>query len=115
MLTVDTKLIDHYRMYNAVSWVDVPITQSQLIESTQGTHRTPRAPRSPNRVNIKGKSSASCKSTVIRFHVPRRQEPKTPIPTAAEIDVTNLHKTIQISIATQISLEDFEAKQNTEK
>ncbi|GKA52347.1 hypothetical protein Tco_0745543 [Tanacetum coccineum] len=42
-------------------------------------------------------------------------EPKTPIPTTAEIDVTNLHETIQISIATQRSLEDFKAKQNVEK
>ncbi|GJU52800.1 hypothetical protein Tco_1226514 [Tanacetum coccineum] len=25
--TFDTKLIDHYRMYNTVSWVDVPTTQ----------------------------------------------------------------------------------------
>ncbi|GJV49845.1 hypothetical protein Tco_1440057 [Tanacetum coccineum] len=45
----------------------------------------------------------------------REPEPKTPIPTAAEIDVTNLHETIQISIATQRSLGDFKPKHNVEK
>ncbi|GJV28993.1 hypothetical protein Tco_1385441 [Tanacetum coccineum] len=38
-----------------------------------------------------------------------------PIPTAAEIDVTNLDETIQMSIATQRSIEDFKAQQNVEK
>ncbi|GJY66626.1 hypothetical protein Tco_0468864 [Tanacetum coccineum] len=52
---------------------------------------------------------------LIRLRVPpRRHDPETQIPTAAEIDVTNLHETIQMSIATQRSLEDFEAKQNVE-
>ncbi|GKE45359.1 hypothetical protein Tco_1472643 [Tanacetum coccineum] len=90
MLTEDIKLTDHYMMYNAVFRVKVPTTQSQSIESTQGTHRTPSAPRSLNPVTTEVKSIA------------------------AEIDVTNLHEIIQMSSATQISLKDFKAKQNVE-
>ncbi|GKD30454.1 hypothetical protein Tco_1241232 [Tanacetum coccineum] len=90
--------------------VDVPTTQSQPIKSTQGTHRTTSAPRTPNSEVTEGELSAQRKRTMIRFHVPpRRQDPEMPIPTAAEIDVTNLAETIQLSIATQRSIEDFEA------
>ncbi|GJS72143.1 hypothetical protein Tco_0704984 [Tanacetum coccineum] len=51
------------------------------------------------------------------FRAPRRQEPEpeTLIPTAVEIDVTNLYDIIQMSIATQRSLDDFEAQQNVSK
>nr|GFA99689.1 hypothetical protein [Tanacetum cinerariifolium] len=78
-------------------------------------HKTTNAPRSPNAVTIEGKSSAQCKSTVIRIRIPpRRHDPETTIPTATEIDVTNLHVVIQMSIATQRSLEDFKAKKNVE-
>ncbi|GJY73705.1 hypothetical protein Tco_0478136 [Tanacetum coccineum] len=48
MITDKMKLTDHYRMYDAVFGVDVPTTQTQPIESTQGTYRTTSAPRSPN-------------------------------------------------------------------
>ncbi|GJX99403.1 hypothetical protein Tco_0356422 [Tanacetum coccineum] len=68
----DDLLSDHYQMYVIVFRVDVPTTHAQR------------------------------KPTVIRFRVPlRRQYPETPIPTPAEIDVTNLAETIQMSIATQ--------------
>nr|GEZ92537.1 hypothetical protein [Tanacetum cinerariifolium] len=78
-------------------------------------HKITNAPRSPNAVTIKGKSSAQHKSTVIRIRIPpRRHDPETPIPTVAEIDVTNLHVVIQMSIATQRSLEDFKDKKNVE-
>nr|GEW83613.1 hypothetical protein [Tanacetum cinerariifolium] len=40
MITDEMKLTDHSRMYALVFEVDVPTTQSQPIESTQGTHRT---------------------------------------------------------------------------
>ncbi|GJR18802.1 hypothetical protein Tco_0967329, partial [Tanacetum coccineum] len=66
--------------------VDVPTTQSQPTESTQGTHRITSAPRIPNPVTTKGELSALRKSIMIRFHVLRRQDPETPIPTAAKID-----------------------------
>ncbi|GKC40620.1 hypothetical protein Tco_1053004 [Tanacetum coccineum] len=110
MLTEEMKLTNHYRMYAIVFWVDVPTTQSQPIESTQGTHRTTSAPRTPNFEVTEGEFSAQRKPTMIRFHVPpRRQDPKIPILIVAKIDVTNLAETIQLSIATQRSIEDFEA------
>ncbi|GJX62075.1 hypothetical protein Tco_0294975 [Tanacetum coccineum] len=116
MLTDEMKLTAHYQMYTTVFRVDVPTTQSQLIESTQETHRTTSAPRLPNPEVTKGESSDQRKSTVIRIRVPqRRQDPETPIPTAAEIDVTSLAKIIQMSIATQRSIKDYEAQQNVER
>ncbi|GJQ91188.1 hypothetical protein Tco_0002327 [Tanacetum coccineum] len=79
--------------------VDVPTTQLQPIESTQGTHKTTNASRIPNPKVAKGESSAQRKPTVIRFCVPpRRQDPETPIPTAAKIDITNLDEKIQMKI-----------------
>ncbi|GKA33163.1 hypothetical protein Tco_0719530, partial [Tanacetum coccineum] len=48
MITDEMKLTEHYKMYAEVFGIDVPLTQSQPTESTQGTHRTPSAPRSPN-------------------------------------------------------------------
>ncbi|GJR27112.1 hypothetical protein Tco_1103344 [Tanacetum coccineum] len=44
----EMKLTEHYKMYAEVFGLDVPLTQSQPTESTQGTYRTPSAPRSPN-------------------------------------------------------------------
>ncbi|GJR61109.1 hypothetical protein Tco_1503271 [Tanacetum coccineum] len=91
---VTEKLTDHYNMYVVVFWVDVPTTQSQPIESTQGTPKIPSAPSSPNPIITKGESSASHKSTVIRFHIPRRQDPETPIPIAVEVVLINLEEAI---------------------
>ncbi|GJX21214.1 hypothetical protein Tco_0223891 [Tanacetum coccineum] len=48
MITEEMKHTEHYRMYAEVFGLDVPLTQSQPTESTQGTHRTPSSPRSPN-------------------------------------------------------------------
>ncbi|GJY13367.1 hypothetical protein Tco_0382676, partial [Tanacetum coccineum] len=48
MITDEMKLTEHYKMYAEVFRLDVPLTQSQPTESSQGTHRTPSAPRSPN-------------------------------------------------------------------
>ncbi|GJW48460.1 hypothetical protein Tco_0080106 [Tanacetum coccineum] len=45
MITEEMKHTKHYRMYAEVFGLDVPLTQSQPTESTQGTHRTPSAPR----------------------------------------------------------------------
>nr|GEU31873.1 hypothetical protein [Tanacetum cinerariifolium] len=75
--------------------VDVPMTQSQPIESTKGTHRTLRAPRTPNPATTQGESSAPRKLIVIQFHVRSQPDPKTPIPTSDEIDVTNLEEATQ--------------------
>ncbi|GJW84531.1 hypothetical protein Tco_0157676, partial [Tanacetum coccineum] len=43
MITEEMKHTEHYRMYAEVFGLDVPLTQSQPTESTQGTHRTPSA------------------------------------------------------------------------
>ncbi|GJU04321.1 hypothetical protein Tco_1114659 [Tanacetum coccineum] len=91
MITNEMKVTEHYRMYAAVFEVDVPMTQSQPIESTQGTHRTTSAPRSPNPDTDVGESSAPQKSTVIRLH------------------------TIQQSLAEQKSHDELEVKQKVQK
>ncbi|GKG26100.1 hypothetical protein Tco_0399246, partial [Tanacetum coccineum] len=40
MITEEMKHTEHYRMYAEVFGLDVPLSQSQLTKSTQGTHRT---------------------------------------------------------------------------
>ncbi|GKC44468.1 hypothetical protein Tco_1062190 [Tanacetum coccineum] len=67
MITEEMKHMEHYRMYAEVFGLDVPLTQSQPTESTQGTYRTPSAPRSPTHKKDTAKSSAPKRSTVIRF------------------------------------------------
>ncbi|GKC00935.1 hypothetical protein Tco_0987071 [Tanacetum coccineum] len=44
MITDEMKLTKHYKMYAEVFGLDVPLTQSQPTESTQGTHRDNLAP-----------------------------------------------------------------------
>ncbi|GJT60852.1 hypothetical protein Tco_1004385 [Tanacetum coccineum] len=44
MITDKMKLTENYQMYAEVFRVDVPMTQSQPIESTQGMHRITSAP-----------------------------------------------------------------------
>ncbi|GKC33020.1 hypothetical protein Tco_1040314 [Tanacetum coccineum] len=68
MITDEMKLTENYRMYAAVFRVDVPMTQSQPIESTQGTHRT------PNPEVSKGEYSAQPKSAVPRLHIEKVKE-----------------------------------------
>ncbi|GJT09343.1 retrovirus-related pol polyprotein from transposon TNT 1-94 [Tanacetum coccineum] len=58
MITEEMKHTEHYRMYAEVFGLDVPLTQSQPTESTQGTHRTPSAPRSPTHKKDTAESSA---------------------------------------------------------
>ncbi|GKE12327.1 hypothetical protein Tco_1415878 [Tanacetum coccineum] len=98
MITDEMKLTENYRMYDAVFGVDVPTTQSQPIESTQGTHRTTSAPR---------------------LRIPQRRStrltPPTSIPTTAEADDIILQDTIQLSLAEQKSHDELEAKQNVQK
>nr|GEY79502.1 copia protein [Tanacetum cinerariifolium] len=45
MISEEMKYTEHYQMYAEVFGIDVPLTQSQPTESTQGTYRTPSAPR----------------------------------------------------------------------
>ncbi|GKB73204.1 hypothetical protein Tco_0934616 [Tanacetum coccineum] len=80
----------HYSLMHPTTLIptqDVPMTQSQPIESTQGTHRITSTPRIPNSEVIEGESSSQRKVTVIRFRLPpRRQDPEMLILTAAETD-----------------------------
>ncbi|GJS30612.1 hypothetical protein Tco_0491232 [Tanacetum coccineum] len=63
----------HYRIYAKVFGLDVPLTQSQPIESTHGTHRTPSTPRRSTRLT-----------------------PPTPVPTVDKADEMILQETLQI-------------------
>ncbi|GJV80996.1 hypothetical protein Tco_1516866 [Tanacetum coccineum] len=92
MITDEMKLTDHYQMYDVVFGVDVPMTQSQPIESTQGMHRTISAPRRSTRVTL-----------------------PTQIPTTAEADDIILQDTIQLRLAEQKSHDKLKAKQNVQK
>nr|GFC63983.1 hypothetical protein [Tanacetum cinerariifolium] len=56
MLTEEMKQTRHYKLYATEFCLDVTITQSQPIESTQGAIRTPRAPRMPNLAEKQGES-----------------------------------------------------------
>ncbi|GJU87661.1 hypothetical protein Tco_1295207 [Tanacetum coccineum] len=119
MITDEMKLTENYRLYAMVFGVYVPTNQSQLIESTQRTHRKISAPRSLNPKTDDTESSAPRKSTVIRLRIPQRRStrltPPTQIPTNDEADDIILQDTIQLSLAEQKSHDELEAKQNVQK
>ncbi|GJZ45858.1 hypothetical protein Tco_0593454, partial [Tanacetum coccineum] len=48
IISEEMKHTKHYRIYAKVFGLDVPLTQSQPIESTKERHRTPSTPRLPN-------------------------------------------------------------------
>ncbi|GJW44014.1 hypothetical protein Tco_0072813 [Tanacetum coccineum] len=116
MITDEMKLTEHYRMYAEVFGIDVPLTQSQPTESTQGTHRTPSAPRSPNPDKEVAESSAPRRSTVIRLRLPERRStrltPPAPVPTVDKADEMILQDTLQVSLAEHKSREEQEAREN---
>ncbi|GKE88577.1 hypothetical protein Tco_1566052, partial [Tanacetum coccineum] len=118
MITEEMKHTEHYRMYAEVFGLDVPLTQSQPIESTQGTHRTPRAPRSPTLKKDTSESSAPKRSTVIHFCLPEsrsiRLTPPAPVPTVNKADEMILQDTLQISLAEHKSRKEQEARENVE-
>ncbi|GKD20925.1 hypothetical protein Tco_1222628, partial [Tanacetum coccineum] len=89
MITEEMKLTEHYKMYADVFGLDVPLTQSQPIESTQGTHRTLSAPRQSARLT-----------------------PPVPVPIAEKADEMILQDMIQVSLAEQKSHEEQEAREN---
>ncbi|GJW01320.1 hypothetical protein Tco_1556571 [Tanacetum coccineum] len=118
MISEEMKHTEHYRMYAKVFGLDVPLTQSQPTESTQGTHRTLSAPRSPNPKMYKAESSAPKRSTMIRFRLPERRStsltPPTPVPTVDKADEMILQDTLQVSLAEHKSLEEQKARENVE-
>ncbi|GJV78933.1 hypothetical protein Tco_1514803 [Tanacetum coccineum] len=116
MITEEMKHTEHYRMYAEVFGIDVPLTQSQPTESTQGTHRTPSAPRSPNPNKEAAESSAPRRSTVIRLRIPERRStrltPPAPVPNVDKADEMILQDTLQVSLAEHKSREEQEAREN---
>nr|GEU36183.1 retrovirus-related Pol polyprotein from transposon TNT 1-94 [Tanacetum cinerariifolium] len=76
----------HYKLYAEEFSIDVPMTQSQLSESTQRTHRTPSAPRPLNPREQQGESNAPKKSIIIRLLRRRQPDLETPILTTSHID-----------------------------
>ncbi|GKA34265.1 hypothetical protein Tco_0720694 [Tanacetum coccineum] len=110
--------MEHYRMYAEVFGLDVPLTQSQPTESTQGTHRTPSAPRSPTPKKDTAESSATKQSTMIHFRLPERRStrltPPVLVPTIEKVDKMILQDTLQLSLAEHKSREEQEARENVE-
>ncbi|GJY02584.1 hypothetical protein Tco_0360736 [Tanacetum coccineum] len=117
-ITEEMKHTEQYRMYAEVFGLDVPLTQSQPTESTQGTHRTLSTPRSPTPKKDTTKSSAPKRSTVIRFHLPKRKStrltPPAPVPTVDKADETFLQDTLKVSLVEHKSREEQEARENVE-
>ncbi|GJU90706.1 hypothetical protein Tco_1303129 [Tanacetum coccineum] len=105
-------------MYAEVFGLDVPLTQSQPTESTQGTHRTLSAPRSPNPKMDKVESSAPKRSTVICFCLPERRStrltPPAPVPTVDKADEMILQDTLQVSLVEHKSQEELEPRSDKE-
>ncbi|GJX86314.1 hypothetical protein Tco_0337088 [Tanacetum coccineum] len=105
-------------MYAEVFGIDVPLTQSQLTESTQETHRTPSAPRSPKPIMDARVSSASKRSTVIHFCIPQRRStrltPPALVPTVDKANEMILQDTLQVSLAEHKSREKQKARENVE-
>ncbi|GJT30557.1 putative reverse transcriptase domain-containing protein [Tanacetum coccineum] len=91
MISEEMKHTEHYRMYAEVFGLDVPLTQSQPTESTQGTHRTPSAPRRSIRLT-----------------------PPALVPTIDKVDEMILQDTLQVSLAEHKSREEQEARENVE-
>ncbi|GKD45544.1 hypothetical protein Tco_1270189 [Tanacetum coccineum] len=108
----------HYRMYAEVFGIDVPLTQSQPIESTQGTHRTLSAPRSPTPKKDTTESSAPKRSIMIRFRLPKRRStrltPPALVPTIDKAYEMILQDTIHVSLTEHKSQEEQEARENIE-
>ncbi|GKA86883.1 retrovirus-related pol polyprotein from transposon TNT 1-94 [Tanacetum coccineum] len=102
--------------YAEVFGLEVPLTQSQPTESTQGTHKTLSAPRSPNLAMETAESSVPKRSTVIYFRLPSRQSarltPPVLVPSAEKADEMILQDTIQVSLAEHKSHEEQEAREN---
>nr|GEU63480.1 hypothetical protein [Tanacetum cinerariifolium] len=96
MISEEMKQTKHYRMYANVFRIDVPLIQSLLTESTQGTHRTPSAPRLPT---PKVDASASTRLNVILLRLSQwksiRLTPPAPVLTINNPDELILQDTLQ--------------------
>ncbi|GJT11102.1 hypothetical protein Tco_0858144 [Tanacetum coccineum] len=91
MISEEIKHTEHYRMYAEVFRIDVPLTQSQPTDSTQGMHRTPSAPRRSTRLTL-----------------------PAPVPTIDKADEMILQDILQVTLAEHKSREEQEARENVE-
>nr|GEV02085.1 hypothetical protein [Tanacetum cinerariifolium] len=118
MILEEMKQTEHYRMYAEVFKIDVPLTQSQPTESTQGTHKIPSAPRSPNPKVDAAESSAPTRSTVIRLRIPQRRStrltPPAPVPTINKADELILQDTLQMVEGQKSVIDDSSTPRNAE-
>ncbi|GJW00250.1 hypothetical protein Tco_1555501 [Tanacetum coccineum] len=118
MITDEMKLTENYQMYATVFGVDVPMTQSHPIESTQGTHRTTSAPKTPNPDVAEGESSASRKSTVTDIPQKDKNKAKRTKPSTRLEEYEKSKPKAYTSLNgpnQQKSHEELEAKQNEDK
>nr|GEX08646.1 hypothetical protein [Tanacetum cinerariifolium] len=90
MISKEMKQTKHYRMYVEVFRIDVPLTQSQPTESTQGMHRTPSASKSPN----------------------PKVDAAESIPMIDKADELILQDTLQVSLVKHKSRQKKEAREN---
>nr|GEY20446.1 hypothetical protein [Tanacetum cinerariifolium]GEY55581.1 hypothetical protein [Tanacetum cinerariifolium] len=93
MISEEMKQTEHYQMYADVFRIEVPLTQSQPTESTQGMHRTPSA-----------LGYLTLKST--------RLTPPAPVPMVDKADELNLQDTLQVRLAEHKSRQEQEAREN---
>ncbi|GJT27334.1 retrovirus-related pol polyprotein from transposon TNT 1-94 [Tanacetum coccineum] len=91
MIIEEMKHTEHYRMYAEVFGLDVPLTQSKLTESTQGTHRIPSAPRRSTRLT-----------------------PPALVPTIDKANEMILQDILQVSLDEHKIREEQEARENVE-
>ncbi|GJZ07749.1 hypothetical protein Tco_0542032 [Tanacetum coccineum] len=89
MISEEMKHTEHYRMYAEVFGIDVPLTQSQPTESTQGTHRITSAPRRSTRLT-----------------------PPAPVPTVDKAGEMILQDTLQVSLVEHKRRKEQEAREN---
>ncbi|GJR28191.1 hypothetical protein Tco_1104423 [Tanacetum coccineum] len=119
MISEEMKHTEHYRMYAEVFGIVVPLTLSQLTESTQGMHRTPSAPRSPNPNMDARVSSAPKQSTVIHFRIPQRRStrltPPAPVPTVDKAYGMILQDTLQMVEGPENVIDDSSINRNDDQ
>nr|GEV82921.1 Gag-protease polyprotein [Tanacetum cinerariifolium] len=100
MISEEMKQTEHYRKYLEVFGIHVPLIQSPLTESTQGTHRTPSAPKSPTPKVDAAESSVPTRSTVIHLRLPQRKStsliPPAPVLMVDKAEELLLKDTLQI-------------------
>nr|GEV20367.1 copia protein [Tanacetum cinerariifolium] len=116
--TEEMKQMEHYRMYAKVFGIDVPLTQSQLTGSTQGTHRTPSSPKLPTPKVDATESSVPTQSTMIRHHLPQQKStrltPPAPVLMVDKADELILQDALQMVEGQEHVVDDSSIPRNDE-